>query len=217
MTGAASTGAIGFFGGAAGLFLGGLIFVVLQGGLIPRMIGWMLLGLALGLGQSVISRQLKRISYSAVGGTVAGLIGGLLYELFTHVFIHQSGQAQVYLSALGLLLIGACLGFIIPITLEIAREGMIIILNGRRANMEYSIIGQTTLGSSDACEVYIPDKSVAQQQAIITKTGGEFVIQNISNQFFIVNQATAQPGQSLPLQDGSLIQFGETRLKFATH
>jgi hypothetical protein len=103
MTGAASTGAIGFFGGAAGLFLGGLIFVVLQGGLIPRMIGWMLLGLALGLGQSVISRQLKRISYSALGGTVAGLIGGLLYELFTHVFINQSGQAQVYLSALGLI------------------------------------------------------------------------------------------------------------------
>jgi len=212
--GALSGGLVGMAGGALGLLLGGLLFVLLQGGLIPRMLGWMLMGLALGLGHSILSRQARRSSYSLVGGTLAGLAGGALFELLTQAFLENSGEAQVYLGALGLVLIGACLGSIIPLTLEIAREGRIVVLTGRRADMVISVIGATVIGASDACEVFIPASMVAPKQAVVTRAPGGFTIENIGDRAFLVNQASLNPHQSSPLPDRAMIQMGSTQLQF---
>jgi hypothetical protein len=208
---------LGTTGGALGLLLGGFVFIQIQGGLIGRMLGWMALGFFLGAAQGIMGFKLRRFLLGMAGGTLAGLVGGALYELFTQAFLQQSSQAQVFLSALGLVLIGASLGIIIPLTIEIARQGLIRVLSGRRTGNEISVIGDTSLGCSDACDVYIPDENVEQRQAIIRKTKSGFIIHNLGTAHaFHVNKIPLLPGSQTALRNGDRIQIGQVLLQFIT-
>ena len=164
----------GLISGLLGLLLGGVGFVLIQGGLIARILGWMALGIFLGLGLGVISWQVRRAIYGLVGGALAGLVGGALYELFTQAFLQQSEVAQMFLSAAGLVLIGSSLGIIIPLSISVigglmAERGLVVYMNGPRRGMEVELIGAAELGSSDACQVYVPDPSVEKRQALISR------------------------------------------------
>jgi hypothetical protein len=220
LIGAFGGGLAGMLSGAFGLLLGGMTFLVFKGGLLARMLGWMGLGLFLGVGQGIISLRFRRVSYGLVGGTLAGLAGGALYEVLTQAFLQQSGEVQVVLSALGLILIGASLGSIIPISVEILRRvggdtGLIVVLNGRRANMEKEIIGSATIGSSDACDVFLPDGHVERRQAVIQKGARGFSIQNTGQgTAFMVGPVSVNPGGSVQLNDGDILTMGETQLRF---
>ena len=208
-------GFAGIFGGMLGLLLGGMAFTSIGGGLIARMIGWLAFGLFLGLGLSVLSFNIKRAIFAMIGGAIAGLIGGTLYELFTQTFIDQSGDIQVFLSVLGLILIGMSLGIIIPVTVEIAREGVILVLNGRRKGWEVSVLGDTTLGSSDASDVYVPDENVERKQAVVNKTQSGFAISNVGqSSHFLVNQNIVVPGNQITLPNKAVITMGETKIQF---
>ncbi|MEW5868433.1 MAG: FHA domain-containing protein [Chloroflexota bacterium] len=210
----------GLLSGMLGLYLGGVVFVLSQGGLLARILGWMIFGLFLGLGLGAFSLQLRRVLYSLIGGTLAGLVGGALYEIFTQLFLPQSAQAQVFLSAIALVLIGMSLGCIIPLSVSLigaarAERGIIVYLSGQRANTEVEIIGSASLGSSDACDVYVQDVYVEKRQAQINKTASGFEIQNIGSQrSFKVDQQPVPPGQSLLLEDGAILQMGEIEMRF---
>ncbi|NPV55457.1 MAG: FHA domain-containing protein [Anaerolineae bacterium] len=222
----------GALSGALGLLLGGLAFVLLGellgdaslslgslninlGLLLARMLGWMALGLFLGLGQGILSLRIKRASFSLLGGTIAGLVGGAVYEVLTQLFIQQSGEIQVFLSAVALVLIGVALGGIIAATVELAKDARTIVLTGRRANTEVSIIGKATLGSSDACDIYIPDEGVEKQHGILEKRGDSFVlINNGHSQPISAGGKVIPPGGSQRLDDGMIITVGAVQLKF---
>lgn len=209
---------MGGISGLLGLTLGGLTFIFLKGGLIPRMLGWMALGLFLGVGQGLLSLRFKRASYGLIGGTVAGLVGGALYEILTWGAIQVFGDAQnaqMIVSAIAVALIGASLGSILAATVELAKDGLVLVLAGKRANTEVSVLGKVTLGSSDACDVYLPDEGVEKQQAIIRKAGSGFIIENTGKaQTFSVGQKPVPPGGNTPLANGSLIFMGAAQLRF---
>ena len=221
---------LGLFGGALaglisgliGLLLGGVVFDLIEGGLIARILGWMTFGTFLGLGQGLVSWHMKRAMYGFFGGTLAGLIGGALYELFTQLFLQQSGDAQVFLSAVGLILIGVSLGIIIPLSVTfisgmMAQRGLIIYLNGPRKGTEIELIGHAIMGSSDACDVYVPDRKMEKQQAQIEKSSKGFEITNCGDsQSFYVGQTLVQPGYSFELTDATIIQMGEIQFSFRT-
>jgi hypothetical protein len=210
----------GMVSGLVGLFLGGVVFDLIEGGLIARILGWLTFGAFLGLGQGLVSWHWKRAAYGFIGGTVAGLVGGALYELFTQAFLQQSDQAQVFLSAVGLVLIGISLGFIIPLSVTIisglmAQRGLVVYLNGPRQGTEIELIGRATIGSSDACDVYVPDRSVEKQQAQIEKGSKGFEILNLGNSKpFYAGQTLVHPGYSVLLANDTIIQMGEIQLRF---
>jgi hypothetical protein len=216
--GALGGGSAGLLSGMVGLLLGGFVFLLIKGGLIARMIGWMTLGLFLGLGQGIVSWKFKRAAYGMIGGIFAGLVGGALYELVTQEFLTQSGRAQVFLSAAGLILIGICLGSIIPFSIgvlgSLLGKGMVVILTGRRANNEIEIIDNATIGSSDSCDVYTPDTGVEKKHAVIRKGKKGFEIQNTGNSVFLVNQNQLVSGNSMALPNNSQIQIGSTQMRF---
>lgn len=226
----------GLFSGLVGLLLGGIAFVIIEGGLIARMLGWMALGIFLGLGQGLVSLQFRRALYGLAGGALAGLVGGALYELFTQVFLEQSETVQMFLSAAGLVLMGVSLGIIIPLSISVigslmAERGLIVYLNGPRMSTEIELIGSADLGSSDACQVYVSDANVEKKQALIDKvsskprlaldkrsaikTGEFFEIHNIGSQkTFWVDQTPIPPGQAAPLENGAQIVMGDIQLRF---
>lgn len=214
---------VGLISGMAGLLVGGVVFVLIGGGLIARVLGWISLGAFLGLGQGLVSLNGKRALYGLAGGALAGLVGGLFYEVFTQLFLEQSSQVQVFLSAVGLILIGVSLGIIIPLSVSIIsrlrdERGLVVYMTGPRKGTEVEVIGSALIGSSDACEVYVQDKRVEKKQAELGRGEQAFEIRNIgASQAFYVDQTLLGPGQMLALQSGALIQMGEILLRFQTY
>jgi hypothetical protein len=211
----------GLISGVIGLLIGQGAFLLTNGGLLGRVLGWTALGLFLGIGEGVVERKVKRSAYGAIGGTLAGIIGGLIYEALTQAFLKQSGEAQVFLGALGLVLIGASLGGITALAAEfIARvidKGVLVVKSGARAGNEARIVERARLGSYDGCEVYLPGgQGVAKEHAIVLKRTDGFLITpspNAGGATTLVNQRPIQPvGQKL--NDGDTITVGNISVVF---
>lgn len=213
-------GVVGCLSGMFGLWLGGWLFLKIQGGLVARSVGWLLFGAFLGAGQGLAALNSRRLAYGLLGGALGGLGGGLGYEIFTHLFLEQSEQAQVVLGAMGLSLVGGALGAFIPLSVSVisglrAERGLVRYLSGPRQGTEIEVVGFATLGSSDACDIYTPDPQVEKRQAEIRLGEQGFEVCNVGQaQYFLVNQSPLWPGQSVPLPNGAQLQFGEIALQF---
>lgn len=218
----AALGAIaGLISGMVGLLIGEGVFLALGGGIIGRSLGWTLLGLFLGIGDGVISLKIKRASYGAVGGLLAGMVGGLTYEAMTQLFLSQSDTVQMIVGAFGLILIGACLGGIIPLSIEIIGEltggGTLQVLNGRRKDLVVSVIDSVTLGSYDGCEVYLPgDPGIAKKHAVVYKGAGGFFARDLGTEGGTIVGGKAAPAQppGQRLRSGDQIRVGQTLVLF---
>lgn len=220
LIGAGGGAAVGALSGLLGLWLGGIIFIKIGGGLLARVLGWIVFGACLGAGMGAVRLSFKRAVYGVVGGALGGLLGGLLYELFTQLFLQRSEQVQMVLSALGLALMATALGVMIPLAVTVigvwrAERGLIVYLNGPRQGTEIELVGPVAVGSSDACEVYVPDVHVEKRQAKIYNGSQGFWVRNIGAlQPFYVDQSLVTPGRELTLPDGAFLQFGEISLRF---
>ncbi len=208
--------------GVLGLTLGQLGFLLTDGGFIGRAVGWTALGLFLGMGQGLVRLKVRRIFYGLLGGTLAGLLGGLIYEGVTQRFLEQSDTVQMFLGALGLLLIGASLGGVTALSVDViervAGRGTLIVETGRRQGMEISVVDTVMLGSYDGCEVYLPgDPGIAKQHARVGKHANGFFIHDLqassSGTFVGRTRVTAeQPGHQL--HNGDQIRLGNTLVRF---
>ena len=212
-------GIAGLISGIVGLLIGQGGFLLTGGGFLGRTLGWTALGLFLGIGEGIVERKLKRAAYSAVGGTLAGIIGGLIYEGVTQAFLQQSGEAQVFLGALGLALIGASLGGITAAAVEvIARtidKGVLIVKGGSRAGNEIRVIDQARLGSYDGCEIYLPGgQGVQKVHAIVAKgADGFYVVPQSPGAVTWVNQRPIAEGGE-KLGHGDTITIGNIKVVF---
>jgi hypothetical protein len=206
---------VGTISGLLGLLLGEAGFLLLGGGLLGRSLGWLLLGLFLGIGEGVVSRSMRRASYGAVGGTLAGAIGGLIYEGMTQAFLQRSDMVQMVVGALGLILIGACLGSIIPLTIFVVARGTLYVRSGKREGLAKEIVDVVTLGSYDGCEVYLPgDPAIAPKHARIYRKGGQFFIEDLgSASGTYVNGTQVASGSATEIKKGTKIQLGSTEVE----
>src|SRR5208337_3687660 len=85
-------GVIGTAGGALGLLVGEFAFDVL-GGLNGRILGWGVLGIAVGLGVGAASGSPARRRNGAIGGVLGGALGGFFYQSLTTTFPQAFGRA----------------------------------------------------------------------------------------------------------------------------
>jgi hypothetical protein len=211
--GALAGAAAGLISGLLGLLLGEAGFLSLGGGLLGRSLGWLLLGLLLGIGEGVVSRSRRRSSYGAVGGTLAGAVGGIIYEGMTQAFLQQSDRVQMVVGGLGLILIGACLGAIIPLTIFVAAaRGTLLVRSGKRQGLEVAIVDALTLGSYDGCDVYLPgDPAIAKKQARIYRRGGQFFLEDLgSGSGTYVNGTQVPSGSAMEIKKGVKVRLGST-------
>jgi len=209
--GAATGAAAGLISGLLGLLLGEAIFLAIGGGLMGRSVGWLLLGLLLGIGEGLVSRSMRRASYGAIGGTLAGAIGGLTYESLTQAFLERSDTVQMVVGAVGLILIGACLGSIIPLTILVAAaRGTLRVVSGKRKGLEVAVVDAATLGSYDGCAVYLPgDPTIDKKHARVYRKGPQFFIEDLgSASGTYVNGARVPAGPGMEIRKGAQIQLG---------
>lgn len=213
----------GILGGLAGLLFGAIgmlvaqgAFFALGGGWEGRALSWMLLGGLIGAGDLLVSRRPLRAIYAVVGGLTGGLIGGLLYEGLTRLFLASSGPAQVWLGGIGLLIVGACIGALIPLARQVFARAELRVLAGEQAGLVREVTDAATIGRYDGNDLYLPDPGVAWRHAVVRRDGDGFALEVLpgADGAARVGPRSLDPGTSHPLKSGDRITIGRVELEF---
>ncbi len=209
-------GLAGVVAGALGMLLAQSVFFALLGGWAGRSLSWMLLGLLIGLGDLLVSRRPQRATYAALGGLTGGLVGGLLYEGLTQIFLAQAGVAQVALSGVGLVIIGACIGGLIPLARQVFSCGELRVISGEQAGLVREVTDSATIGRYDGNDLYLPDAGVAWRHAVVRRAAAGFELAVLPHADGVaqVGGLAVDPGAARLLQSGDRIRIGGAELEF---
>jgi hypothetical protein len=166
-----------------------------------------------------------RRNYGMLGGFIGGLVGGSSYERLNLAVRGWTGDREAALAiggAVGLIILGACLGAIIGLVENILRAAWFRFTRGRlegQTRMLDPRKEQITVGRDDSCDLFIPgDKEIQGKHAMMTTQDGQFVITPAPGGG-VVTLVTPQGEQSVtnhPLRPGDVIQLGRSRMIFQT-
>ena len=80
----------GAIGGGLGAFIGNLLYAIS----LPRALGFMILGVGVGIADGVYEKSPRKIRNGVIGGAVGGLIGGVLFDPLASAFASASGMSS---------------------------------------------------------------------------------------------------------------------------
>lgn len=213
-------GVLGGFAGAVAGFIGLLIAQIvwsfLHGGFIARAFVWAVLGLLIGVSDLLVHRRLQRALYAGFGGFVGGLIGGFVYEGLTQLFLSQSGTAQIAIGGIGLVIVGACIGGLIPLARQVLSQGELRVLLGEQAGLVREVSDNATIGRYDGNDLYLPDTGVSWRHAMVRRGGDGFELYVLpeADSEALVGKNAIGPGNTCGLQNGDYIRIGEAMMQF---
>jgi CDP-diglyceride synthetase len=223
---------LGAAGGALGMLLGDWVNYQLVGALgasregatglmhllgtmLARGLGWMVLGVLVGTAEGVAARSLGKTSYGILGGALGGFVGGALFGLFYLQTIEQAGAASFW-GALGLVILGACIGSLSALVQGVFQPASVRVLRGWQEGREYALAkASNLLGRDEHADIALfRDMKVEQRHAVIRRDGNRYVLVNngAPAEHTLVNgQAVSQ---MRALYDGDRIQLGNVVLHF---
>jgi MFS family permease len=215
--------ALGAVGGALGMWLGDVVNFTLQnwlGGwlvaaLIARGLGWALLGVAIGASEGIAARSLGKFSYGTLGGVIGGFVGGVVFELFSAV-ARASLSTTYFWSALGLVILGACIGALSAFVQGVFQPACLRVLRGWQEGREYPLDKPAVvLGRAEQADIALfRDMKVEKQHAIIRREGEQYVLVNNGAPASETRVNDASVPASRSLADGDRIQLGNVVLRF---
>ncbi len=218
---------LGGLGGAAGWWVGDWVNYLLVpesaqaarfdvvGKLLARGLGWMLFGLAVGISEGIASRSVGKMTYGAIGGSLGGFIGGAVFQ-YLMILMQPGDDSYVWGQALGLIILGACIGALTALVEDIFKPAAVKVLRGWQEGREYAIVkGTSVLGRDEGADILIlRDMKVEKRHALIQRRGNEFVLVNndAPPRHTLVNDEPVT--QFCKLFDGDRIQLGGVVLRF---
>ncbi|HEV3238577.1 MAG TPA: FHA domain-containing protein [Gemmataceae bacterium] len=219
---------LGAVGGAVGMWLGDLVNFKLVEWIgavrgtkellltvCARGLGWMFLGVAVGASEGIATRSMGKFSYGLLGGALGGLLGGILFGLFYDKAKNQPGSAALW-SALGLVILGACIGAISALVRAVFQPASVKVLKGWQEGREYPLEKpDNILGRDERADIALfRDRRVEKQHAFIQRKGNRFVFVNhdAPPEFTRVNGNAI--ALSCDLKDGDRIELGNVTLRF---
>jgi hypothetical protein len=209
-----NTAIIGLFG-LVGINLdpNGIFYLVL--GMFARGLGWSLLGIAIGASEGIAARSLGKFSYGSLGGLLGGFIGGMLFELF-YSFARREGGATSVWSALGLVILGACIGSLSALVQTVFQPANVKVMRGWQEGREYPLDKAASLiGRDEHADIALfRDMKVEKKHCYIKQISGRYYLVNngAPPQFTLVNETPVADQREL--NDGDRIQLGNIILKF---
>jgi hypothetical protein len=214
---------LGALGGAAGMLVGDKVnyaFINLMGDslavrLLARGLGWSLLGMAVGMSEGFAARSLGKFSYGTLGGAIGGFIGGVLFEWFNSEARQQLGT-DLLSQALGLVILGACIGSLSALVQAAFQPASVRVLRGWQEGREYPLDKPASLlGREEHADIALfRDMKVEKRHAYIRRVQERYLLVNNgapADQTRVNEKAVAQ---SVELADGDRIQLGNVVLRF---
>lgn len=193
-------------------------WMTLYAPLLARGLGWAVFGFAIGISEGVAARSLGKFSYGAIGGTLGGFLGGVIVASLMRNVENLSHEDPSYVwgQALGLVILGACIGSLTALVEEVLKPASLKVLRGWQEGREYAIVkANSTLGRDEGEDILLlRDRNIEKHHALLQRRG---------NRFYLVKQ-DAPPEQlkvndqpvflSQEVQDGDRVQLGNTVMKF---
>src|SRR5262249_41586404 len=135
----------------------------------PRFGGWMIVGAAIGAsigafdllgsmtGIQDSGTALRKIRNGILGGVLGGFLGGVLFDVLMYMNVSQRIVTLDESSlAIGLVILGMCIGLLIGLAQVILKEAWIRVESGRRAGRELILSkNETTVGRAESCDIGI--------------------------------------------------------------
>jgi Inner membrane component of T3SS, cytoplasmic domain len=214
---------LGSVGGALGMYFGDqvnhLLIKILGANLIVTMLarglGWSLLGVAIGMSEGIAARSLGKFSYGMLGGALGGFVGGALFELF-HSFYRASLSTTFFWSALGLVILGACIGSLSALVQSVFQPANVRVLRGWQEGREYPLEKpETLLGRAEHADIALfRDMKVEKEHCLIKRNREKYLLVNngAPPEVTLVNDRPVP--HACELQDGDRIQLGNVLLRF---
>ncbi len=206
----------GLIGGGIGGAFGALVGNVLTEWVgLPRAIGWMLMGLGIGVIEGLYERSPSKIRNGLIGGGLGGLMGGCLFDPLSRLIESGSGMSS---RATAFVLLGICIGALIRLAQSIFIEAWLTVLDGYRAG-RVLVLSQpvTKLGRAE----YLPlpflgemSKELDLEHASITRlANGRFAIED--NKTRLGTRVGGQPIQGpVVLKNGDVIKLATNFIRF---
>jgi hypothetical protein len=206
------SGLLGLVAGAIGLPLSEAVFQTVGAGLFGRAVGWGFFGLMLGLAEGVVGRS--QAWKGMLGGLIGGALGGILLENMNRLL-----KASLFGKAIGLVLLGACVGAFISLIVVLLSRAWLEVKSGKLKGTEFILdkfmrakgpavaIGSSPLKS----EIVLPDPDIAPQHAMLTGDGTRFTLKDMSLSGTFINQRRIELSQ---LTDNSTIRMGNTEMVY---
>ncbi len=164
----------GLVGGAIGSTLGNAIFLVLPHWSF-RLLGWCLMGLAIGASEGIYDKSPRKLRNGLVGGSLGGIMGGILFTLL--------GGASMAERATGFVILGMCIGLFIGLAQVILKEAWLTVETGFRPGRQLMLgMAETIMGTSEKAAlpfIAFGAKGVEPVHArILRQDDGSFVLQD---------------------------------------
>lgn len=203
---------LGFAAGAIGLPLSEALFQLSGAGLLGRAVGWGFFGLIIGLAEGVVGRS--QAWKGMLGGALGGALGGILLESMNRLL-----KNSLVGKALGLVLLGACVGAFISLIVVLLARAWLEVRTGKLKGTEFILdkfmrakgpavaIGSSPLKS----EIVLPDPDIAPQHAMLTGDGTCFTLKDMSLEGTFVNQRRIERTR---LANNTLIRMGNTEMVY---
>jgi hypothetical protein len=220
---------LGAIGGAAGMLIAEVVNHELVGSVgavrdsparflgtvLIRGLGFLFLGLAVGMSEGIAARSLGKFSYGTLGGTIGGFIGGCLFGLVYLLTLQSGGNAALGGSA-GFVIMGACIGSLAALVQEVFKPASVKVMRGWQEGREYPLDKMANLlGRDEHADIALfRDMKVEKKHAFIQRQGARYILVNngAPADWTRVNEVPVVG--SCPLQDGDRVQLGNVVLKF---
>jgi hypothetical protein len=210
---------LGALGGVIGLVLGEAIFDVFNGGVWPRALGWAVFGALVGTSDGFALKMPAKIYYGVVGGLLGGLVGGSTYEALVALLRGSSDRAVAlsWGSAIGLIILGACIGALVGLVESLLRKSWLFFITGRLEGQTRTLDSSRphTLGSAVSCSIVLPgDPTIKPVHAEIVFEDGSFgvcprdgkvILRRDGRDTLVTAHAFLQPGDRLHLGDTRMV------------
>lgn len=184
-----------------------------------RGLGWMFLGLAVGVSEGIAARSLGKFSYGTIGGALGGFIGGALFGgLYLWAIGHGSGQDLFAAGggAVGLVILGASIGSLSALVQGVFQPASVKVLRGWQEGREYPLVKvDSLLGRDEHADIALfRDMRVEKKHAIIQREQNRYILinNNAPPEQTLVNGVAVAHFQDL--NDGDRIQLGNVLLTF---
>jgi hypothetical protein len=213
---------LGGVGGSIGAYIGVFVQAVVVGlgdnvliTMLAFALGWLLLGLFIGMSEGIAARSLGKFSYGTIGGAIGGFVGGSLYGMFLWV-ANRTLTPVHFWQGLGLVILGACIGSLSALVQAVFQPACVRVLRGWQEGREYPLDKpENLLGRDEHADIALfRDMKVEKRHCFIKRKDNKYVLvnNNAPAEQTLVNERPV--GQMCELQDGDRIQLGNVVLRF---
>jgi hypothetical protein len=201
---------LGAVGGGLGGLLGQLMFAI-----VPRFVGFVILGLSVGIVDGLYERAGRKIRNGLIGGSIGGLVGGVLFDPIAHLVATGTGMTS---RAAAFVILGLCVGLFVGLVQVVLKDAWLTVLDGYRPGRQLILSqAETILGRAEHLPLPfmgpLNETLDLEHARIMRKPDGTHVVEDISSGGGVSVNFQPVHGARV-LRDGDVIKLGTNYVRF---